>query len=68
LIDFQADRFFRKFPLGRLPGALYALRLLDEIDLAGAHSPTALFFLEERFHIGWRSTGRRLTKRNSKVR
>jgi ubiquinone biosynthesis protein len=47
LIDFHVDRFFREPPKGWSPGTLDAMRLLDEIALAGVHFPTALFFFRK---------------------
>ena len=47
LIDFHVDRFFGEFSGGRSPGTLDAMRLLDEIALAGVHFPTSLFFFRK---------------------
>ena len=47
LIDFHVDRFFRESPKGWSPGTLDAMRLLDEIALAGVHFPTSLFFFRK---------------------
>jgi ubiquinone biosynthesis protein len=47
LIDFHVDRFFREPPKGWSPGTLDAMRLLDEIALAGVHFPTSLFFFRK---------------------
>jgi ubiquinone biosynthesis protein len=47
LIDFHVDRFFAEFPKGWSPGTLDAMRLLDEIALAGVHFPTSLFFFRK---------------------
>jgi ubiquinone biosynthesis protein len=47
LIDFHVDRFFRDPPKGWSPGTLDAMRLLDDIALAGVHFPTALFFFRK---------------------
>ena len=47
LIDCHVDRFFRDPPKGWSPGTLDAMRLLDEIALAGVHFPTSLFFFRK---------------------
>jgi len=47
IIDHHVDRFFRQLPAGRAPGTLDAMRLLDEIALAGVHFPSALFFFRK---------------------
>jgi hypothetical protein len=47
LIDSHVDRFFRDPPKGWSPGTLDAMRLLDEIALAGVHFPTSLFFFRK---------------------
>jgi ubiquinone biosynthesis protein len=47
LIDFHVDRFFSRFTSGRVPGTLDAMRLLDEIALAGVHFPSSLFFFRK---------------------
>jgi ubiquinone biosynthesis protein len=47
LIDYHVDRFFCEPPKGWSPGTLDAMRLLDEIALAGVHFPTALFFFRK---------------------
>jgi ubiquinone biosynthesis protein len=47
LIDYHVDRFFHEPPKGWSPGTLDAMRLLDEIALAGVHFPTALFFFRK---------------------
>jgi hypothetical protein len=48
-IDRTADRFFAGFPPDASPGALDAMRLLDEIALQGVHFPAPLFFLRKIF-------------------
>ena len=47
LIDHHVDEFFRDHPKGWSPGTLDAMRLLDEIALAGVHFPTSLFFFRK---------------------
>lgn len=47
LIDFHVNEFFSALKPGHSPGALGAMRLLDDIALAGVHFPTALFFLRK---------------------
>ena len=47
IIDCQVDRFFDHPPKGWSPGTLDAMRLLDEIALAGVHFPTSLFFFRK---------------------
>lgn len=47
IIDQHVNRFFRKLPAGRAPGTLDAMRLLDEIALAGVHFPSDLFFFRK---------------------
>ena len=47
LIDAHVDGFFSHLPAGRSPGTLDAMRLLDEIALAGVHFPTSLFFFRK---------------------
>ena len=47
IIDQHVNRFFRKLPSGRAPGTLDAMRLLDEIALAGVHFPSDLFFFRK---------------------
>lgn len=47
IIDHYVDLFFRDPPKGWSPGTLDAMRLLDEIALAGVHFPTSLFFFRK---------------------
>ena len=47
LIDFHVNQFFGQLAHGRSPGTLDAMRLLDEIALAGVHFPTSLFFFRK---------------------
>ena len=47
LIDSHVERFFDRIPPGRSPGTLDAMRLLDEIALAGVRFPSALFFFRK---------------------
>ena len=47
LIDFHVDQFFGELAYGRSPGTLDAMRLLDEIALAGVHFPSSLFFFRK---------------------
>jgi ubiquinone biosynthesis protein len=47
IIDLHVDRFFDQPPKGWSPGTLDAMRLLDEIALAGVHFPTSLFFFRK---------------------
>ena len=47
LIDLHVDAFFGGHPKGWSPGTLDAMRLLDEIALAGVHFPTSLFFFRK---------------------
>jgi ubiquinone biosynthesis protein len=47
LIDEHVDGFFARLPAGCAPGTLDAMRLLDEIALAGAHFPSSLFFFRK---------------------
>jgi ubiquinone biosynthesis protein len=47
LIDFHVDRFFSHLADRPSPGTLDAMRLLDEIALAGVHFPTSLFFFRK---------------------
>jgi hypothetical protein len=46
-IDSHVDQFFSRLKPGQMPGTLDAMRLLDEIALAGVHFPTALFFFRK---------------------
>ena len=47
MIDSHVNRFFSQLPSGRSPGTLDAMRLLDEIALAGVHFPSSLFFFRK---------------------
>jgi ubiquinone biosynthesis protein len=47
LIDSHVTRFFERLSAARSPGTLDAMRLLDEIALAGVHFPPALFFFRK---------------------
>jgi predicted unusual protein kinase regulating ubiquinone biosynthesis (AarF/ABC1/UbiB family) len=47
IIDLHVDGFFHQPPKGWSPGTLDAMRLLDEIALAGVHFPTSLFFFRK---------------------
>jgi ubiquinone biosynthesis protein len=47
IIDTQVARFFDRLPADHSPGALDAMRLLDETALAGVHFPSALFFFRK---------------------
>jgi ubiquinone biosynthesis protein len=46
-IDLHVNRFFERLPLSHSPGTLDAMRLLDEIALAGVHFPSSLFFFRK---------------------
>jgi len=47
LIDRSIDRFLNALPLFRLPGAMDAMRLLDEIALEGVQFPAALLMFRK---------------------
>jgi ubiquinone biosynthesis protein len=49
VIDRTVDRFFSEFPPDASPGALDAMRLLDEIALQGVHFPAPLFLFRKIF-------------------
>jgi len=46
-IDAHVDSFFTRLPYSRSPGALDAMRLLDDVALSGVHFPPALFFFRK---------------------
>jgi ubiquinone biosynthesis protein len=46
-IDAHVDGYFARLPAGHAPGTLDAMRLLDEIALAGIHFPSDLFFFRK---------------------
>jgi ubiquinone biosynthesis protein len=46
-IDKHVRRFFSRLPGSRSPGTLDAMRLLDDIALAGVHFPASLFFFRK---------------------
>jgi ubiquinone biosynthesis protein len=47
VIEAHVSRFFEHLAPGDSPGALDAMRLLDETALAGVHFPSALFFFRK---------------------
>jgi ubiquinone biosynthesis protein len=47
LIEARVNRFFERLPADRAPGTLDAMRLLDEIALAGVAFPSSLFFFRK---------------------
>ncbi len=47
LIDLHVNAYFSRLPASRSPGTLDAMRLLDEIALAGVHFPSSLFFFRK---------------------
>ncbi len=47
LIEAHVERFFERLQPGHSPGALEAMRLLDEIALAGVRFPSSLFFFRK---------------------
>ena len=47
IIDLHVDRVFQRPQKGWTTGTMDAMRLLDEIALAGVHFPTSLFFFRK---------------------
>jgi len=47
VIEAEVARFFERLRPGDSPGALDAMRLLDETALAGVHFPSSLFFFRK---------------------